>query len=216
MTPDEAEAAAEAAHDRGVLVRAHVVNRRGLELALDVGIDIIDHGDDLDDRLIARMAEAGTYLAPSLLTTREVMRAYGGPNQGFDNLNRSYGILRDANAAGVKIVVGDDYGSIVVPHGIYGQELSLYVDDAGMAPIDVLRWATKNGAELLGLGDHVGTLRPGKLADLLVVDGDPLDDISVLEDSSRLLAIMKGGVLVKDELARLDHTDQPVHHAAAV
>jgi imidazolonepropionase-like amidohydrolase len=123
---------------------------------------------------------------------------------GFDDLDRSYCILRDAEAAGVKIVVGDDYGSVVLAHGDYGQELSLYVNDAGMPAVTVLRWATKNGAELLGLGDEIGTLRPGKLADLVVVDGDPFDDITVLEDPSHLAAVMKDGVLVTDRLSTLE------------
>ena len=204
MTAAEVEAAVEAAHDRGVLIRAHVVTRRGLDIVIGAGVDLVDHGDHLDDELIARMANAGTFLAPSLLTTRRILDLYGGPAMGFDDLDRSFGILRDADAAGVKIVAGDDYGSVVLTHGDYSQELSLYANEGGIPPVAVLRWATKNGAELLGLGSEVGTLRPGKLADLLVVDGDPLDDITVLEDEARLVAIMRDGVLVKDGLAPLE------------
>jgi len=75
------------------------------------------------------------------------------------------------------------------------------VRDAAIAPLEVLRWATRHGAELMRRGDELGAIAPGKLADLLIVDGDPLADIAVLKQPERLLAIVKGGVLVKDQLA---------------
>ena len=106
-----------------------------------------------------------------------------------------------ASAAGVKLVLGDDYGAGGFPHGIYGEELEFYVKVAGIAPLEVIRWATLNGAELMGRGDDLGTVTVGKLADLLVVDGDPIADISVLADRSRIVAIMKDGRFMKDELA---------------
>jgi imidazolonepropionase-like amidohydrolase len=127
------------------------------------------------------------------------------PGLGFgaamrSDFERMCRILPQANAAGVKLVIGDDYGAAGLPHGAYAGELALYVRQAGIAPLDVLRWATRHGAELMGLGDQLGTVAPGKLADLLVVDGDPTVDISILEDADKLLAILKGGVLIKDEL----------------
>jgi len=74
-------------------------------------------------------------------------------------------------------VVGDDYGAVGFAHGRYAEELEVYVRDAGIPPLEVLRWATKHGAELMGLGDDLGTVSEGKLADLLVLDGDPLEDV---------------------------------------
>jgi imidazolonepropionase-like amidohydrolase len=97
----------------------------------------------------------------------------------FDNMCR---MLPHASAAGVKIVLGDDYGVIVLPHGRYAEELEFYVKTVGIAPLEVLCWATANGAELMGMGAELGTVEPGKLADLLVVDGDPSVDIAVLQD----------------------------------
>ena len=108
-----------------------------------------------------------------------------------------------ANAAGVKLLVGDDYGAIGLPHGRYADELEFYVKEAGIPPLDVIRWATRNGAELMGRPHELGSVQAGYLADLLVVDGDPLADIGLLQDRARLLAIMKGGTLVKDDLAAL-------------
>src|SRR5262249_32159768 len=112
-------------------------------------------------------------------------------------------ILPRANAAGVKLLVGDDYGAFSLSHGRYGEELALYVDEVGVPALDVIRWATKHGAEAMGLADQTGTIEPGKLADLVVVDGDPVADIKVLQDRARILAVLKGGVAVKDGLAAL-------------
>ena len=80
------------------------------------------------------------------------------------------------------------------------RKLEFYVKEAGIPPLDVIRWATRNGAELMGRSHELGSVREGYLADLLVVDGDPLADIAILQDPTRLLAVMKGGTLVRDEL----------------
>jgi imidazolonepropionase-like amidohydrolase len=112
-------------------------------------------------------------------------------------------ILPAANAAGVKLVIGDDYGAMGLPHGRYAAELALYVEQAGIAPREVLRWATLHGAELLGLGDQLGRVAAGQLADLLVVDGDPLADLRILQDADKLLLILKGGAIAKDALPPL-------------
>jgi imidazolonepropionase-like amidohydrolase len=100
----------------------------------------------------------------------------------------------------MRLVIGDDYGAIFFPHGPYAEELAYYTDEIGISTADVIRWATKHGAELMGRGDELGTVTAGKLADLLVVDGDPLADIAVLQDRANLLAILKDGRLVKDNL----------------
>jgi imidazolonepropionase-like amidohydrolase len=89
------------------------------------------------------------------------------------------------------------------PHGLYADELELYVHDAGIPAHDVIRWATQHGAELMGLGDQAGTVQTGRYADLLVVDGDPLTDIGVIARPGGILAIFKGGHLVRDDLDAL-------------
>jgi imidazolonepropionase-like amidohydrolase len=100
----------------------------------------------------------------------------------------------------VRIVLGDDYGTILMPHGAYAEELEYYVKKMGFAPLVVLRWATRNGAALAGLGHELGAVEAGRLADLLVVDGDPSVDVAVLGDERRLQAVLKGGAFVKDAL----------------
>jgi imidazolonepropionase-like amidohydrolase len=206
MTRAELQAAAEAAHDRGRRIRGHIANKRAILMAIDVGLDVIDHADDMDRECIERLAAAGTFVAPSLYFPRALMER-SGPMLGFTaamraDYERMCAILPEAHAAGVRLVIGDDYGAAGLPHGRYAGELELYVREAGIAPLDVLHWATVNGAALLGMSDQLGTIEPGKLADLLVVDGDPLADIAVLQNRDRLLAIIKGGAFVKDALPR--------------
>jgi len=98
------------------------------------------------------------------------------------------------------LVLGDDYGAIGLPHGRYGEELTYYGDEIGIPALDVIRWATKHGAELMGRQDELGTLAGGKLADLVVVDGDPVADLSLLADPANVMAVVQGGRLVKDRL----------------
>jgi imidazolonepropionase-like amidohydrolase len=208
MSRAELDAGVEAAHERGALVRGHIANRDAIHMALDAGIDVVDHGDGLDEGGIERMVELGTFLVPSQLFPVRFAEAMGSGGLGFTaamqaDIERSLAILPKANAAGVKLLCGDDYGAIGLPHGCYADELEFYVKEAGIAPLDVLRWATRNGAELLGRARELGSVREGYLADLLVVDGDPIADIAILRDRARLLAVMKGGALVKDDLGVL-------------
>jgi imidazolonepropionase-like amidohydrolase len=208
MSRDELTAGIEAAHQRGALVRGHIANREAIHMALDAGIDVIDHGDGLDDQAIERMVDDGTFLVPSQLFPARFAEAMAGSGLGFGasmtkDIEAALEILPRANEAGVRLLLGDDYGAIGLPHGCYADELAFYVKEAGIAPLDVIRWGTLHGAQLMGRADRLGTVEVGKLADLVVVDGDPLADITVLADRARLLAVMKGGDLVKDALADL-------------
>jgi imidazolonepropionase-like amidohydrolase len=205
MTAAEFTAAVETAHDRGAQIRGHIVNKRAILLAIEAGIDVIDHGDEMDEECIAGIVDRGIFVAPSVLFPKTFLSQMGS-GLGFTeqmraDLEHTLGVLSEANAAGVKLVVGDDYGAVGFAHGRYAEELEVYVRDAGIPPLEVLRWATKHGAELMGLGDDLGTVSEGKLADLLVLDGDPLEDVALLQDRARILAIVKDGVFVKDELA---------------
>ena len=97
--------------------------------------------------------------------------------------------------AGGRLGMGGDYGFAWNPHGDYAKELSFFVNYVGFSAMDTLVCATKNGAEILGRGHEIGTLEPGKLADILVVDGNVLANIALLEDRSRLLAVIQGGIM---------------------
>ena len=111
--------------------------------------------------------------------------------------------------AGGRLGMGGDYGFAWNPHGDYARELAFFVDYVGLSPLETITCATKTGAEIMGRGDEFGTLQPGKLADVLVVDGDVLADMALLQDRSRFLAVMQGGVVKAGQLA---HAPTP-HYA---
>ncbi len=205
---DELEAVVQAAHERGKLVRAHCAWKPAILECIEIGVDIIDHGDGIDEEVIRAMVDAGTVFVPSAryldkllsleeLRVPEAMPVIETAERELANLCRW---VPEAQAAGVTIVLGDDYGVAFMSHGTYAEELEFYVKRMGIAPLDVIRWATINGARLVGAEEELGSVESGKLADLLVVDGDPSSDMAILQDPDRLLAIMKEGVFVKDQL----------------
>jgi len=207
ISKDEFAAAAAAARERGAKTRAHIANRDAILYALDLGVHIIDHGDGFDEACIDRILAKGAYLTPSMFFPKLMMAALPG-NPFTELMKLPYvemaDILPIANKAGVKLLIGDDYGAAACTHGRYAEELELYVNEVGIPALDVIRWATKHGAEAMGLGAETGTLEPGKLADLIVVDGDPLADITILQDRSRILGVLKGGEAAVDRLAALE------------
>lgn len=200
----ELAAAIETAHDRGVLIRGHLANKPAIMAAIELGIDIVDHGDDADDEVIAALAETGTALVPSIRFPQVVMELMGG-GLGFGadavraDLEAMYEVLPKADAAGVTILLGDDYGALGFPHGTYSGELRAYVADVGMSPLDVIRWGTHNAAVALGRAHELGAVAPGYLADLLVVEGDPSRDLEALA-ARPPLAVLVGGTVVSGEL----------------
>ncbi len=195
------------ANERGIKTRAHVSSAEANLLCIETGVHIIDHGDGFDDRCIDRILAKGAFLTPSLFFLKRMMQiAPGIPytdamKPEFEGTARN---LAKINAAGVKLLTGDDFGAAGVDHGMYAEELILYVNEIGIPAIDVIRWATRFGAEAMGLGDRTGTIEAGKLADLLVVDGDPSKDITLLRDRANLLGIFLGGVAIKDALCGID------------
>lgn len=208
MTLDEMKAAADTAHERGKKIRGHIVSKRGILAGLDAHLDVIDHADMMDEECIERLVEQSAFVVPSLyfpyMVVEEKRRNgrsnWGGVDEMERGLENSRRILPKANAAGVKFVIGDDFGTSAMPHGDYAKELEAYVKGVGLPALEVIRWATHNGAELLGMKDDLGTIESGKVADLLIVNGDPSADITVLQDRSNLHVIMKGGKFVECQL----------------
>ena len=204
MTRDELAAAIDAAHQRGALIRGHLVNKPAILMALELGIDIIDHCDAMDDEIISALVDTGATVVPSLYFPKQFVEKFGS-GLGFSakaivaDLEHMYGMIPKAQAAGVRFVLGDDYGAVGFPHGAYGGELRLYVEHAGVTPLDLIGWATRNGSELVGRGRDLGSIEAGKLADLLVVEGDPSADIGALADQ-RPAAVLKGGEVVAGTL----------------
>lgn len=224
LDTDELRACVDAAHKLGKKVRAHAPSRTAILECARAGVDIIDHADRIDEACIEAILAADCFVVPSMLWSARFLELAEGwdhaekrlpIDEGFPEtlemtLARLRGIREDfehtcrmmpeAAQAGVKIIVGDDYGTPIMPHGDYGAELELYVKLLGIAPLEVLGWATRNGAEAMGLGDRTGTLEAGKKADLLIVKGDPSVDIRSFADSGSIAAILLDGQWVKNHL----------------
>jgi imidazolonepropionase-like amidohydrolase len=204
MTDDEMRAVVETAHDRGKKVRCHVTAKRAILKCIEADVDVLDHVDHMDDECIDAMVRAGTYVCPSMYLPKAMLatvRAQGKENEPFFvQMRRDFEhmcqTLPRAAKAGVKLMVGDDWGTSMTPHGDYAKELQLYVSDAGIAPLEVVKWASRHGAECMGMGEELGTIAEGKLADLVVVRGDPSKDVSVLGDLANLRLVMKDGRIV--------------------
>jgi imidazolonepropionase-like amidohydrolase len=202
MTADELRAVVETAKAHGVRTRAHVGGRDQVLQCVRLGVDIIDHADGMDDECIEAFLEHGCFVLPSLHMPYLTSLDNNAPLAELFNpkdFEQMLGVVPKAAAAGVKFVPGDDYGIGVLPHGSYSGELACYVEQVGLSPLEVIKWATRNGGELMGIAD-LGTVAPGKLADLVVVDGDPSDDINILRDPERIVAVIKGGEVVCGEL----------------
>ena len=196
--PEELEVLVEEATAAGIFVMAHAQAAPGIKNAIRAGIRSIDHGIYLDDEAIALMLERGTWLVPTLVAPRGVIDA---ADAGASIPEASVAKARDvvethrasfakAVEAGVKVAMGTDSG--VTPHGNNLRELQLMVE-GGMTPMQAIVATTRSAAELMGLEEELGTLEPGKRADLVVVDGDPLD-VATLAD--RVSAVYKDGVQV--------------------
>jgi imidazolonepropionase-like amidohydrolase len=187
---------AEEAAAAGRFVMAHAQATDGIKAAIRNGIRSIEHGIYLDDEAIGMMLDRGTYLVPTLVAPRGVLEARDRgipvPQVMIDKtlmvMDTHAASIKAAIAAGVRIAMGTDSG--VVPHGQNLRELDLMVD-CGMSPTDALVATTKTAAELMGLDDELGTLEPGKRADVVVVEGDALGGLS-----GRVRSVWKDGVQV--------------------
>ena len=196
MTQAEMEAIVDEAHTLGKKVAAHCHGAAAAKRAVRAGVDSIEHGTFLDDEALDLMKSRGTRLVPTLYTvvsTRK-LEAGGAPASVVETARRAdaaiQGTFRRAVQRGVRIGFGTD--AAVFPHGENARELGLMVD-WGMRPVDALRAATGENAELLGIAATVGTLEAGKAADVIAVPGDPTRDVRAVE---RVMLVVKGGAVV--------------------
>jgi len=197
MTDDELKEIMDTAHALGVRVAAHAHGADGINAALRAGVDSVDHGTFLDDEGVRLMKQTGAYLVPTLLPGATIIPTMEG-NPFFTEAIKAKARAASAASkenvskaarAGVKIAFGTDTG--VTPHGKNAKEFALMVD-AGMSPMEAIRSATVVSAELIDRSATLGTIEAGKLADIVAVDNNPLDDITELE---RVRAVIKDGSL---------------------
>ncbi len=200
LTQEEMNAIVDEAHRLRKKVAAHAHGAEGAKTAIRAGVDSIEHGSFLDDEALRMMKERGTFLVPTLLAGeyvagRAAIRHY--PPEIAAKAKAAVEVRSDmfrrALRMGVKIAFGTD--SAISPHGMNAQEFALMVD-LGMPPAAALRSATSVAADLLGLSKTLGTLEPGKAADVIAVPGDPLADIKAMEKVSFVMKdgrVFKGG-----------------------
>jgi len=191
--PAEIRAITSTAHRLGLKVAAHAHGARGIEDAARAGVDSIDHGTFADAQAVREMKAKGTWLVPTLMAFTGVRDRLGKniftpvvETKGRQTMAVWGHALRDAHRAGVKIAFGTDAG--VFEHGRNGEEAELMVRLGGMSPREVLVSATTGAAELLDISGETGTLEPGKSADLIAVQGDPLVDATALTRVNYVMA----------------------------
>jgi imidazolonepropionase-like amidohydrolase len=198
FTDAELQAIVEAAHGMGRRVTAHAHSTEGVNAALRAGVDSIEHGTFLDAESIKLFKASGAYLVPTLLAGATVTEWANDPNgflsapvkaKALDVGPKMLDAGRRAHAGGVKIAFGTD--ASVAKHGTNAREFSLLVQ-AGLTPLEAIRAATVGSADHLGLSQQIGSLSPGKAADIVGIDGDPLTTIGELE---RVRFVMKAGVV---------------------
>ncbi len=221
LTADELDAVVSTAHERGALVRAHCPSRIGVIECARAGVDIIDHADRIDEEGIEAVLAADATVVPSMLWSERFLQfadswdhsqapfpiSEGIPETLDQTLARLAAVREDyeytqtmlpkMREAGVRLVLGDDYGFPMMPHGDYVSEMEVYAGQG--VPIDeILQWATRNGAQAMKMGDTLGTVVEGKLADLALIAGDPTTDLNALRTGVRM--VVKDGNVVRDHL----------------
>ena len=222
LTPAELDAVVDTTHDRGRWVRAHAPSRKAILECARAGVDIIDHADRIDSECIDAVAAAGCAVCPTLLWNQRFLDfaenwdyETSGPlpiGDGFpetpdqtrarvrgvrEDFEYTCEVLPDIQRAGIPLLVGDDFGTPLLPHGDYISEFETYVKQVGIPAQEVLRWATVNAAARMGCGEELGRVVPGYRADLVVVAGDPTADIGALRN---VRAVLREGAFVCDAL----------------
>ncbi|MDZ4401425.1 amidohydrolase family protein [Prosthecobacter sp.] len=213
MNFDEMNAVVQTAHNHKLKVTGHCRATQGIKNALRAGYDCIEHGTFIDDEGLELLLKRDVPCVPALYFEKaSILRGpeFGLPQSVIDGHQETLdggtaSALRILRAGG-RIGLGGDYGFGWNPHGDYAREISFFVKDVGFTPLEAIMCATKTGAEIMGRSHEFGTVESGKLADLLIVDGDVLKDIALLEDRSRFIAVMQGGVIKAGQLTRTEHT----------
>ena len=202
-TLEEMKAIVADAHRLGRKVAAHAHGAQGILWASEAGVDSIEHGSYIDDAAIAEMKKNGTYLVPTLYLAdwflANAEQLHVPPEmiaKGREVMPAARKNVAHAFASGVRVAFGTD--AAVYPHGLNAHEFAVMVN-MGLTPLQSIQSATINAADLLGWSDKMGAVEPGKWADIIAVDGDPLQDVTTLE---RVKFVMKGGEVVKNEYGK--------------
>ena len=203
---EEVDAAVEEAHIRGMRVVCHSRSAAAVKQAVRHGVDIIGHANYLDDEAID-MLEAkreSIFISPGIAWEIALLdrgSELGLPRDAMEQrgyqreVDETISAVKRLRESKVRVLIGGDYGLNITPHGTNSKDLEYFVDLFGMSTAEALLCATRDGGEAADPSGMVGTLEDGKYADLLIIDGNPLEDIRILQDHSRIVGVMKGGVM---------------------
>ena len=221
ISEDEVAAVVAVAGPRGLTVNAHCTSSEGVKMCVRQGVQVIYHAVHADEeaRDMLEAARDWVFVAPALGLPISMLRE--GRDYGLKwsaakyrslekELETTQNCMRDLHRRGVRVLPGGDYGAFITnPIGTNARDLEHFVDFLGFTAADTLAAATRHGGALMQRGDELGQIKPGFLADLLIVRGDPLADVRILQDPARIEAVMIGGQFVKDAMPK-------THHAADV
>lgn len=208
MTREEMMAVVETAHNHAMKVTGHCRATEGIRNALLAGYDTLEHATFLDNETLDMLLARQVPIVPALQF--EWASVEHGPTFGLservieghrETLEGGAESARRVLRGGGIIGMGGDYGFAWNPHGHYAKELTFFVRYVGFTPLEVLTCATRSGAQILGRDHELGTVEVGKLADLLIVDGDVIEQIELLEDRSHFIAVIQGGKVKAGQLA---------------
>ncbi|MFH1091329.1 MAG: amidohydrolase family protein, partial [Pseudomonadota bacterium] len=198
---EEMKALINEAHEKARPVSAHCMWAKGTLAAVKLGADTVEHGGELTPEILELMIKKGIFLIPTLYAPQTIAQRgheFGFSPERVENVKKTAEkhakSFRLALEAGVKIALGTDAGYGPPIHGTNAYELQLLVEN-GMSPMQALMSATSTAAQLMRLHDKIGTVEKGKLADIIVVDGNPLADITILQKKERIGLVMKEGTV---------------------
>lgn len=206
MSQEEIELVVELAHRANVMVAVHCDPKQGFLNSVRAGVDTIHHGKRIDEECIEALAASPTYFMPTAVKIKALIEdgpRYGRPAEALTELARGFdrymGALAKCVEAGLsdRLAAGSDAGNLPPTHGCVAREVAIF-RDVGMSAPQALRTATSVAARSIQLDHLVGTLEPGKKADFIAVDGNPLDDVRVLDDRTKIAGVWKGGELVAE------------------
>ena len=204
FTDEELEVLVGEAHHRGMRVACHARSAAAVKQAVKAGVNFIGHANYLDDEALALLeANRGhVFVGPAVaweVTFLEHYQSFGfeegsREHEGYAaELEATQSSVKRMREAGIRVLVGGDYGLNITPHGTYAKELQYFTDHFGFSPGEALQAATKHGGEAFMPDGSLGTLEAGKIADMVIVKGNPLEQINVLQDADNIAAVIKDG-----------------------
>lgn len=204
ITEEELQVAVDEAHRRGVKVCTHARSRDSVSLSLKTGVDMIYHASYIDEQGMDMLEEAKdrVFVAPAvnwLVATLYEAGEFGYSQEAAEmagyakELEVAVKGVQEMRRRGIRVLPGGDYGFAWTPHGTYARDLAHFVNLFGYTEMEALIAATALGGELFGQADELGKVQPGYYADMILVDGNPLEDITILQDINKITAVMKNG-----------------------